>query len=286
MALFEVTADAFYGKIGLFKGDGVLVSLAPSGSETSKTTRLLPQALLFSYSKVCEGKIEFSASGSDSVDEVIHTSEKDSNAQCTRKPGVIDLNEWDAETFDMALQWMYTGTVVLKSEPSNPFKEVRSCVQFFKIANALQLSGSFKLVEQKLRAALIAAQVKHNDENQDVFTCNPVFKEALRVAFTNPMSGFVRELLASFFVESYANCLLCPDKITARTFGDLFETIEGLEIEVLRLVGSSLKSIFLGKARGGRSRVFLLCPLTETEFGTVKEFKIGHKPVAPKFGNR
>ncbi|KAB8302828.1 hypothetical protein EYC80_006170 [Monilinia laxa] len=281
MALFEVPARAFYDKIGLFKGDVIIVYLAPSGNETSNTTRLVPQDLISYYSKICERKIEFSSSRSESDEELIHINEKDDHSQSTRTLGMMELNEWDARTFDMALQWMYIGNVIPDTDPCQPFEEVKSYVQFFRIAEALKLSGSFKLVEQKLRAALIVAQEKHDDENEDdIFTCNPVFKETLQVAFTNPIKKSVRELLASFLVESYANYLLCPDKTTARTFNDLFKTVECLELEVLRLVGSSLKTISLKKPKNGLSTVLLLCPLADMKFETVKELKV--KQLEPK----
>lgn len=201
---------------------------------------------------------------------------------------MMELNEWDASTFDMALQWMYIGNVIPDVDPSKPFEEVQSYVQFFRIAEALKLSGSFKLVEQKLRAALIVAQEKHDDgKEDDITTCNPVFKETLKVAFTNPVRQSVRELLASFFVESYANHLLCPDKTTAITFNDLFKMVEGLELEVLRLVGSSLKTISLKKPKDELSTVLLLCPLTDMKFETVKELKVKQsEPMTSKRGTK
>ncbi|CAD6448062.1 46c836e4-0b56-4a0e-9e3f-d025cc3f91ed [Sclerotinia trifoliorum] len=88
------------------------------------------------------------------------------------------LDEWDAETFDMALQWMYSGNVII-SKSSKPFDQVRSYIQFFKIVKALELDGSLQMVEQNLKNTLIAAAEKEDDEDGDAFNCNSTFKEVL-----------------------------------------------------------------------------------------------------------
>ncbi|ESZ98842.1 hypothetical protein SBOR_0700 [Sclerotinia borealis F-4128] len=246
-ALFETPAGAFYGKLDLLKGDGVLVSLAPSGSEAKKTTRLIPQALLFYYSSVCEEKFGSSLRKSDSNEELIDINERDN----PHNLGVIDLCEWDAEAFDMALQWMYTGNVNPDIDASKHFDEIKS---------------------YKLRYALIAAKEKRDHDNNGLFTCNPVFKETLQDAFTQPINSVVRELLASFLVESYAKHLFCPDDTrTAKNFKDLFKAVDCLELEVLRLVALSLEDIALSKPKSdGFSVVRLLCPLTGERFKTEK----------------
>lgn len=202
-----------------------------------------------------------------------------------RKLDAIDLHEWDTSTFDMAIQWMYTGNVIPDIDSSQCFEQVHSYVQFFKIAEALHLSGSFKLVEQKLRAALIAAQDKIYDDSENQFTCDPTFKAALKDAFTHPVIKGFREVLASFFVEFYASHLFCPGVTTAIIFRDLFNEIEGLELGVLRLVGSSLETIGLKKPNSEKhSAVTLVCPLTGKKFGTKKKLRI--KVETPKVATR
>ncbi|KAI9650151.1 hypothetical protein NHQ30_000164 [Ciborinia camelliae] len=287
-ALFEIPASGFYSKIGLFQGDMVTVSLYPTShySEHSKTIRLVPRALLFYYSKFCEEKARLSPIGSESDGEPIHIGgglfhirQKDDPS----KPVGIDLLSIKTEAFDMALQWMYTGNVIPDIDSSKPFGEVQSYIQFFIAAEMLQLPGPFMIVEQKLKDALIAARKKEY-ENKLPLTCNPVFKEMLRFVFveTTSSKNILRELLASFFVESYAKHLFCPDMTTtANHFKDLFKSIDGLELEVLRLVGSSLEGMSLGRPKSdGFSAVRLLCPLTEEDFKT--EMMLKAKPGAPK----
>lgn len=258
---FEVPACEFYRKTGLFRGNRLVVSLTSSKSTTSGVTRTVSEELLSYYSDVIEEKIKSPPVTSDS-DEQVKT---------------MSLDEWDVETFNMALQWMYSGNVII-SKSSKSFDQVRSYIQFFKIVKALKLDGSLEMVKQNLKNALIAATEKEDDEDEDAFTCNSTFKEVLKDAFANPVDESVRELLASFLVEPYAKHLLTADtanvKSTAKTFKDLFNEVDGLELRVLRFVASLLNDMALGKPdSGGFSRLSMHCPLTGKKFATGSVFK-------------
>ncbi|KAJ8070416.1 hypothetical protein OCU04_000790 [Sclerotinia nivalis] len=280
-AIFEVPACEFYKTTGLFQGDKLVISLASSESKTGKVTRTVSQELLFYYSGVCVEKASSLSVGSDSDEEQTNHTSK------------IALDEWDAETFDMALQWMHTGNVITNIKSSKPFEQVRSYIQFFKIAKALELEGSLKMVEQNLKNALIAATEKKDDEDtknnkdngvnrvnedEDAFDCNPTFKETLKDAFTHPIDESARELLASFLVEPYVKHLLNAEpanaKPTAKKFKDLFKAVDGLELKVLRYVASLLDGMTLGKPESGDfSPLSMRSPLTGKRFKTGSTFK-------------
>ncbi|KAF7913766.1 uncharacterized protein EAF01_000172 [Botrytis porri] len=82
--------------------------------------------------------------------------------------------------------------------------------------------------------------------------------------------------------------LLCSDTnaTKAKQFKKLFEEIEGLEVDVLRLVGGSLSSLSMGKVDGeGYSRSSMWCPLTELRFDTGCMYKVGQFVKRSKLGD-
>lgn len=273
----------------LFRGALACVSLAPSKNQDRENTRLVPAALLRYYSTVCDEKL--SLSPTVSATDLDHINEQ------TRHGLVMKLDECDIETFDMVLQWMYTGNVIINSESpkhsstsielSNLFETIQSYIQFFKIAKVLQLKGSFKMVEEDLRDTLIAAAEKERSEDYDAFTCHPLFKTTLADAFTNPVDESIRELLASFLVEPYINYLLSDDSppVLAKTFEDLFQEVEGFELKLSRLVCSALNGLSLGKRKtDGFCAVSMRSPLTGSKFNTGCTLKVD--VVAPKVNGK
>ncbi|KAF7937710.1 uncharacterized protein EAE97_007506 [Botrytis byssoidea] len=246
-APFEVPACEFYKRSALFHGgDMVKVISGHSKGESGNKERLVPRTVLCYYSKVCEEKLSLfrNESGGDSVNA---SDQSHNNA-------VLDLNEWDVETFDMALQWMYTGNVVINLAKPKPFEAIRLYIQFFKIAKALKLKGSYSNVEKALIAELAATSEKEFDEddkdkNEKSSIISPAFKEILKDAFAYTIEGRTRELLASFLLKPYVKHLLCSDTDATKTkeFKELFQEIEGLELDVLKLVGRSLSGLSMGK---------------------------------------
>ncbi|TGO89163.1 hypothetical protein BPOR_0122g00110 [Botrytis porri] len=147
-APFEVPACEFYERSALFHGgDMVKVILGPSKDETNNKERV----------KVCEEKFELFQSKSD--ESSVNANDQHHN------DAVLDLNEWDVETFDMALQWMYTGNVVVNITKPKPFEVIRLYIQFFKIAKALDFQGSYSNIEKNLTAELAAASEEEYDED-------------------------------------------------------------------------------------------------------------------------
>ncbi|TGO54142.1 hypothetical protein BOTNAR_0276g00020 [Botryotinia narcissicola] len=183
----------------------------------------------------------------------------------------------------MALQWMYTGNVVISLVKPKPFEAIRLYIQFFMIAKALKLKGSYSNVEKSLTAELATASEKEIDEddkdkNEKSSIISTAFKEILKDAFAYTIEGRTRELLASFLLKPYVKHLLCSDTNATKTkeFKELFQEIEGLELDVLRLVGGSLSSLSMGKLDSdGYSRSTLWCPLTELRFDTGSMYKVG-----------
>ncbi|THV54956.1 hypothetical protein BGAL_0017g00040 [Botrytis galanthina] len=275
-APFEVPACEFYKRSALFHGgDMVKIILGPSKGETGNKERVVSRTVLCYYSKVCEEKLRLFRNGSDR-DSVDVNDQSHNNA-------VLDLNEWDVETFDMALQWMYTGNIVIDLAKPKPFEAVRLYIQFFKIAKALELRGSYSNVEKTLTAELAAVSEKEYDEDdkdkdENSSIISPAFKEILKDAFAYTIEGHARELLASFLLKPYVKHLLCSDANATKTkeFKKLFEEIEGFELDVLRLVGGSLSSLSMGKLDSdGYSRSTMWCPLTELRFDTGSMYKVG-----------
>ncbi|TGO54506.1 hypothetical protein BCON_0106g00230 [Botryotinia convoluta] len=285
-APFEVSACEFYERSALFHGgDMVKVILGPSKGETGNKERVVPRTLLSYYSKVCEEKLRLFRSKSDK-------SSVDANVQ-NHNNAVLELNEWDIETFDMALQWMYTGNVIIDIAKLKPFDAIRLYIQFFKIAKALELKGSYSHVEKALRAELAAASEKEYDEDDEDEddkspVISPALKEILKDAFAYTIDGRTRELLASFLLKPYVKHLLCSNTnaTKAKEFKKLFEEIKGLELDVLRLVGGSLSSLSMGKLdNDGYSRSTMWCPLTELRFDTGSMYKVGQFAKRAKLGN-
>ncbi|TEY70385.1 hypothetical protein BOTCAL_0105g00270 [Botryotinia calthae] len=263
-APFEVPACEFYERSALFHGgDMVRIILGPSKGEAGNVKRVVPRAVLSYYSKICEKKLGLFGKISD-------THSIDANGQ-THNDVILELNEWDAETFDMALQWMHTGNIIIDIAKSQPFEAIRLFIQFFKIAKALELEGSYLDVEKNFTAELAAASKKEYDEDEKSPMISPIFKEILKDAFAHPIGRRVRELLASFLLKPYVKHLLCSDTNAkkAKEFKELFEEVEGIELDVLRLVGGSLSSLSMGKVGGdGYSTSTMWCPLTELRFDT------------------
>ncbi|TGO07773.1 hypothetical protein BTUL_0248g00160 [Botrytis tulipae] len=285
-APFEVPACEFYRRSALFHGgDMIKIILGPSKGETGNKERVVPRTVLCYYSKVCEEKLRLIRSESDE-------DSFDANDQ-SHNNAVLDLNEWDVETFDMALQWMYTGNVVINLAKPKPFEAIRLYIQFFRIAKASKLKGSYSNVEKSLTAELAAASGREYDEddkdkNEKSSIISPAFKEILKDAFAYTIEGRTRELLASFLLKPYIKHLLCSDTNTTKTkeFKELFEEIEGLELDVLRLVGGSLSSLSMGKLDSdGYSRSTMWCPLTELRFDTGSVYKVGQFVKRAKLGD-
>lgn len=253
----------------------VKVILGPSKGETGNKERVVSRTVLCYYSKVCEEKLRLFRNGSD-------RDSADVNDQ-SHNNAVLDLNEWDVETFDMALQWMYTGNIVIDLAKPTPLEAIRLYIQFFKIAKALELRGSYSNVEKTLTAELAAVSEKEYDEDdkdkdEKSSIISPAFKEILKDAFAYTIEGHARELLVSFLLKPYVKHLLCSDANATKTkeFKKLFEGIEGLELDVLRLVGGSLSSLSMGKLDSdGYSRSTMWCPLTELRFDTGSMYKVG-----------
>ncbi|CCD54994.1 hypothetical protein ACHAO1_008213 [Botrytis cinerea] len=266
-APFEVPACEFYERSTLFHGgDMVHIILGPSKGETGNVKRMVSRAVLSYYSKVCERKLGLFGKISDT----------DANGQ-NHNNAILELNEWNTETFDMALQWMHTGNIIIDIAKSQPFEAIRLFIQFFKIAKALELEGSYLNVVKNFTAELSAASEKEYDEDEKSPIINPTFEEILKDAFAHPIDGRVRELLASFLLKPYVKHLLCSDtsKTKAKEFKKLFEEVEGLELDVLRLVGESLSSLSMGKVDGdGYSTSTMWCPLTELRFDTGTMYEV------------
>ncbi|KAF7958513.1 hypothetical protein EAE96_002056 [Botrytis aclada] len=248
-APFEVPACEFYERNALFHGGGMVhVILGPSKGEMGNKERVISRNVLSYYSKVCEEKIELFPSKSDKISV-------DANGQ-NHNNTVLELNEWDTETFDMALQWMYTGNVIIDIAKPEPFDAIRLYIQLFKIAKALELKGSYSNVEKALKAELAAASEKGDDEDDEDDEdeddkspiISPAFKEILKDAFAYTIDRRAREILVSFLLKPYAKHLFCSDAnaTKAKEFKKLFEEIEGLELDVLRLVGALLSSLSMG----------------------------------------
>ncbi|KAF5878624.1 uncharacterized protein Bfra_000791 [Botrytis fragariae] len=295
-APFEVPACEFYERSALFHGgDMVRVILGPSKDETGNKERVVPRTVLCYYSKVSEEKLRLFRNKSDG-DSVDANGQDHNNA-------VMDLNEWDTETFDMAIQWMYTGNVIIDIAKPKPFDAIRLYIQFFKIAKALELKGSYSNVERNLKAELAAASEKEYDEDDEDEddededdededdkspVISPALKEILKDAFAYPLDRWIRELLASFLLKPYVKHLLCSntDATKAKEFKKLFKEIEGLELDVLRLVSGSLSSLSMGKVDGeGYSTSTMWCPLTELRFDTGSMYKVGQSVKKAKSGD-
>ncbi|TGO35578.1 hypothetical protein BHYA_0153g00120 [Botrytis hyacinthi] len=275
-APFEVPACEFYKRSMLFHGgDMVKVVLGPSKGETGNKERVVPRTVLSYYSKVCEEKLRLLRSESD--EDSVNANDQSHNT------AVLDLNEWDVETLDMALQWMYTGNIVIDLAKPKSFEAIRLYIQFFKIAKALELKGSYSNVEKTLTAELTAASEKEYDEDdkdkdKESSIISPAFKEILKDAFAYTIEGRARELLARFLLKPYVKYLLCSDTNATKTneFKKLFKEIEGLELDILRLVGGSLSSLSMGKLdSNGYSRSTMWCPLTKSRFDTGSIYKVG-----------
>ncbi|KAF7919537.1 uncharacterized protein EAE98_009377 [Botrytis deweyae] len=275
-APFEVPACEFYKRSALFHGgDMVEVVLEPSKGETGNEKRVVSCTVLSYYSKICEEKLRlFRSKGDRDSDDV--------NGQSNHN-AILELNQWDVETFDMALQWMYTGNIVIHLADPKPFEAIRLYIQFFKIAKALELKGSYSNVERNLTVELATASAEEydeddEDEDEKSSIISSAFKEILKDAFAYPIEKQIRELLASFLLKPYVKHLLCSDTnaTKAKEFKKLFEEIEGLELDVLRLVGGSLSSLSMGKVDSdGYSRSTMWCPLTELRFDTGSVYKVG-----------
>ncbi|KAF7906093.1 hypothetical protein EAF00_000372 [Botryotinia globosa] len=263
----------------------IKIILGPSKGETGNKERVVPRTVLCYYSKVCEEKLRLIRSESD--EDSVDTNDQSYN------DAVLDLNEWDVETFDMALQWMYTGNVVINLAKPKSFEATRLYIQFFKITKALELKGSYSNVEKALAAELTASSGKEYDEddkdkNKKSSIISPAFKEILKDAFAYTIEGRTRELLASFLLKPYVKYLLCSDTNATKTkeFKELFQEIEGLELDVLRLVGGSLSSLSMGKLESdGYSRSTMWCPLTELRFDTGSMYKVGPSVKMAKSGD-
>ncbi|KAF7892648.1 uncharacterized protein EAF02_000186 [Botrytis sinoallii] len=277
-APFEVPACEFYKRCALFHGgDMVEVILEPSKGETGNEKRVVSCTVLSYYSKICEEKLRLFRSKDDRDSD-------DVNGQSNHN-AILELNQWDVETFDMALQWMYTGNIVIHLAEPKPFEAIRLYIQFFKIAKALELKGSHSNVERNLTVELATAsgeecdeEDEDEDEEEKSSIISSAFKEILKDAFAYPIEGRIRELLASFLLKPYVKHLLCSDTdaTKAKEFKKLFEEIEGLELDVLRLVGGSLSSLSMGKVDSdGYSRSTMWCPLTELRFDTGSVYKVG-----------
>ncbi|TGO28969.1 hypothetical protein BPAE_0020g00140 [Botrytis paeoniae] len=275
-APFEVPVCEFYERSALFYGGNMVhVILGPSKGETGNKERVVSRNVLSYYSKVCEEKLGLFRDKSDG-DSIDTNGQNHNNA-------VLELNKWDIETFDMALQWMYTGNVIIDIAKLKPFDAIRLYIRFFKIAKALELQSSYSNVEKNLTAELAATsgeEYDEDDEDEDEKSSiiSPAFKEILKDAFENPLEGRTRELLASFLLKPYVKHLLCSDTnaTKAKEFKKLFEEIKGLELDVLRLVGGSLSSLSMGRVDGdGYSRSTMWCPLMELRFDTGSMYKVG-----------
>ncbi|KAK6614461.1 hypothetical protein H4I96_00782 [Botrytis cinerea] len=250
-APFEVPACEFYERSTLFHGgDMVHIILGPSKGETGNVKRMVSRAVLSYCSKVCERKLGLFGKISDT----------DANGQ-NHNNAILELNEWNTETFDMALQWI------------NPV-----VYSIFQDCQGIGTRGLLLECGKNFTAELSAASEKEYDEDEKSPIINPTFEEILKDAFAHPIDARVRELLASFLLKPYVKHLLCSDtsKTKAKVFKKLFAEVEGLELDVLRLVGESLSSLSMGKVDGdGYSTSTMWCPLTELRFdtGTMYEVK-------------
>jgi hypothetical protein len=158
----------------------------------------------------------------------------------------LKLEETTAKTFDLVIQWIYTGKLILPATPTSAAETFTQLLGFVKLADRLNLLGPLDTVVSSMKALLVS--------DRDLL--KPVH---IREAAELPREHAVRSLFADACVREYTLFLRIPGRVFR--FPAELKEIDSFALDLLGSFGLSIS-----KSRHTRSYIEFFDPLTQTYF--------------------
>jgi hypothetical protein len=136
-------------------------------------------------------------------------------------------------SFEMLIQWLYLGRVVLKQLPAE--EEIDAIIEFVRIADMCQISGMESSMAERIKTIVMNTPERWSTVPEELASTYNISSEHIISAANLPDGHPVRCILAAAAVEGYL-------QYDDHKFKCVTEQVHNFSVDLLKAVKTTLKS--------------------------------------------